>query len=423
MKTITNPILSIAGHKVDLVDKLQLTIAMAIVVGATLEGSKKGDKLIVHLKGAGRETVNAWDDKSPGPYFATVLKPNAPLGDAWLILEHRRGEDQLDSRTFSVKIVAEANPQPTKPDVVVSPTPTPAPDTGLPPAFTVGACIDADMQYLPLIRRGAAMGIRNFRTFASGADDAGNFGGWSTDPIKKILAAVPDAIITAMYGRQEQDDKLPAAQRKRFARPLTMDAQKRYWDQVAKATTALDHTRHLNELQNEWNADHYLNFGTPAAKINASRIAYMVNDAKFAREALGPDAYIVGPSIGYLARAADDLAWTKALIEAGILQYINAWNDHIYMSSLTELQALTGGVRELIGDRPWFATECNLRHLPMAQWVSKGAALVQTIADAKILPFVYRLYSRGNEGDLDSMCLHDKNGSLNPIVAKTWRVA
>lgn len=171
------------------------------------------------------------------------------------------------------------------------------------------------------------------------------------------------------------------------------------------------------EGNNEANLDDYCPVGGGDNANLPSRATFLVTMMKIARAAM-PKAYIIGPSCGWNAAAQPHIDFQQALVNAGMLQYVDAINTHLYLPVAAQAEAVLAALAKMAPGKPICITECNC-DVPADQYAATIAPLKASLAAHNASVWIYR-WCQEPGSKLNGLDVLNADGSINTTVAQAW---
>lgn len=296
--------------------------------------------------------------------------------------------------------------------------PLPKPEPAAPAVIRdLGCCIwEADIKDAKVLSALSTLKPQHVRYFESPCVRGKGFNLDNLQPAATLVARGIDVI--TMCGLTENETPSQSPDEDDIAHYFLGIAQ-------ARAHFGLG-ANHIVELLNELNLAKYCrSAASNGAVVSDAACKLAVTFARIAREQLGPDAIIYGPSIGWNAATQPHVAYWKRMLDFGIGKYINAINSHLYPNDPAMISDLFGLLRGLANDNGLrlVCTECTLG--------TESGLTDQQIA-VKITDIRNRLATAGVESvsayrvravptsSRNRVCLTDENGVIRPAIASAW---
>jgi hypothetical protein len=257
-----------------------------------------------------------------------------------------------------------------------------------------------------------SLGVSLVRAFAPSCKKGGNFDTGDDSKVKRLLSRGIKYV--GMFGCPEKDEPNTT---------FDLGDWQRYFDGVAKWRNG--NSNIIVELNNEINLTQYLPIHDTqnGGKFSPKAVSFLLQIAKIARASLGTSAFIVGPSVGWQASTDPHLSYQKALIDGGLLSYVNAINTHLYFTTAPQMELALSSYRSWVPkDFPIFLTETNFHGTQPSNYAHVGSLLLPIYVKYGVTPFVYRYCPTGSNS-MDAIDLTDGKGTINSVVAKTWGLA
>lgn len=263
--------------------------------------------------------------------------------------------------------------------------------------MTNGIVVDGYEQpvtrYLPAFK---ALNITTVRVWGAAIDPAFADANWYVRNCKPWRDA-GIKVITCLTFRQSS------------TAPSVSDATKYF----AKVNKWLAGCTDYVEIGNEWLLSKYASFAN-AADFGAECVAY----TKAARECL-PGYKLVACPMTYGASAQVVVDHTKAMLDAGLAQYVDYGNVHLYASDAAGVVARAQGVKALYQPHglPVWCTEWNLDTTDQTKWRTELPKAVAGIAPYIDVQCYYRAHVTDTPGSRDYAYPLNKDGTPSAAFA------
>ena len=307
-------------------------------------------------------------------------------------------------------------PLPDRPGTVLTPPSAVGAETSdrrLAWALGIGGCITLDSAAkddaaaAATLAKAKAVGLTHLRAFGPSCRVGGSVD-WvgHARQVRRLTSRGMKVVI--MYGAPEGD-----AAHTTYA---AADWQ-RYFAGLAAVRTTADAATWIIELQNEINLAHYWPLGGGNV-LHPNAVSAIMVVVRAARAALGKDAIIASPSIGWGASVTPHLQYMGAMIDQGLLDQVDWLNTHLYFDTAAEVAAVLDQFAAWAPCRPILLGEVQAA-VPLGKFAGLGMPVIDAIHAHNVIPCVYRLEPRG-DNEFDDRCLYDARGRRNDLSCAAW---
>ncbi|HEY0008299.1 MAG TPA: hypothetical protein VGB55_06225 [Tepidisphaeraceae bacterium] len=368
-----------------------LKATLTDAAGQVASPQLRAGTMVVHLDG------KRLPDTTRFPYELPL--PTMTIGRRKLVIEQFLSGKAVDRRLIWLSVSETSS--------------APPPVDPRPATFTRGLCIyredvDSDAKADALTARLRPMGITSLRWFGSSVSGSGALAPSALRAAKRMIDR--GFTVTELYGPPERKaGKTPAY-------PESDDAVQRFFATLAVLRPASP--LHRVSLLNEINLPHYWRWGR-GDQLSAEAVSQAMKWVRLARQELGRSVYLIGPSVGWDAAPQPHFAYQRGMIDAGLLEQVDAVDAHLYPTSIDYVDAILGGLREIAPAAPLHLTEINWRG--KIDCCSNIAAMTNRLDHHKIAEAcIYRLRPVPHASHLAHVSLVDELDILRADVAAAW---